>query len=268
MGPWMRLVPNLGSLRHLTVAALVLCVALTLCGCPGRECFAAVRCVATCGGPVVSTGCGPCGAGTFDDVRCLDAGPGDGGAVDGGALDARSDGASPDAGALDGGGGATDGSAATSCAVTSDCALRAASCCGNCGSPTLGDYVALHVDDVDGYGSAVCAAEGFPPCARCDLPTDPYLAAVCRSSACVGLDLRTEPLTACATASDCTLGPRACCDCGLLGAAETVAYNAARGSLSEYTCDVGAPPCPPCVPSFDSVMPDCVAGRCIVVALP
>lgn len=229
-------------------------------GCPGNVmCIRAIRCVQVCGGPVLSSGCGPCGAGTFDDFRCLDAGT-DAGAVDGGTA--------PDGGEPADGGTGSDAPVATSCSLTSECALRGATCCGSCGSTALGDFVALHVDEVGAYGSAVCAAEGFPPCARCDLPPDPYLAAVCRASACVGLDLRAEPLTECSTPTDCVLGPRTCCDCGALGLSETVAYNPARGSLGDYSCDEGAPACPPCVPSFVGVAADCVAGRCIALAAP
>ena len=97
---------------------LVLLGALALSGCPAQGCFRPVRCVAVCGGAVVSSGCGPCGAGTFDNYECrVDAGPGDGGSTDGGSTDAGStDGASTDAGSTDAGsidGGSTDTGVAT-----------------------------------------------------------------------------------------------------------------------------------------------------------
>ena len=34
------------------------------------ECFRAVECVQSCGGPIVSSGCCPCAAGTFDRISC------------------------------------------------------------------------------------------------------------------------------------------------------------------------------------------------------
>mgnify|MGYP001602925420 CR=1 FL=1 len=130
-------------------ARSVLCflAVLALPGCPGRECLRAVRCVQVCGGPLLSSGCGACAAGTFDDLDCRDGGVDAGAEADGGGLDGGGT-------TLDG--AATDAGARTACTVVSDCALRAATCCGVCGSPTVDDYVGLHIDDVTGYGTAVC----------------------------------------------------------------------------------------------------------------
>jgi len=38
--------------------------------CQHWECFRAVECVASCGGPVLKSGCCPCDAGTFDRIQC------------------------------------------------------------------------------------------------------------------------------------------------------------------------------------------------------
>jgi hypothetical protein len=45
------------------------------------ECFRPINCVAVCGGPVLSSGCCACGAGTFDNVTCTSGTGGAGGAV-------------------------------------------------------------------------------------------------------------------------------------------------------------------------------------------
>jgi hypothetical protein len=42
--------------------------------CQHWECFRAVECVASCGGPVLKSGCCPCDAGTFDRIQCGAAG--------------------------------------------------------------------------------------------------------------------------------------------------------------------------------------------------
>lgn len=113
-------------------------------------------------------------------------------------------------------------------------------------------------------GAAICEAEGNPGCPECARPDDPFLAAVCRASSCVGLDLRLEPLTECATPTDCVLAPRQCCECGLVDATRAIAYNPARGNAQDYVCDDGTI-CPPCVPTYVSgVGASCVAGRCAV----
>ncbi len=45
------------------------------------ECLRAINCVTVCGGPVLSSGCCACGAGTFDNITCTAGSGGAGGAV-------------------------------------------------------------------------------------------------------------------------------------------------------------------------------------------
>ena len=42
--------------------------------CEMFQCIRAIECVESCGGPVLSSGCCPCGPGTFDSIEC-DAAP-------------------------------------------------------------------------------------------------------------------------------------------------------------------------------------------------
>lgn len=77
----------MSSLRLLVVSLPFASLAL-LAGCGPVECFRAIRCVESCGGPVLQSGCSPCPAGTFDDLVCRgDAGP-DSGGRDAAAADA------------------------------------------------------------------------------------------------------------------------------------------------------------------------------------
>lgn len=157
-----------------------------------------------------------------------------------------------------------DAATSSACTRNSECGLRPASCCGRCGAATETDFIGARVDELAALGAAICEAEGNPGCPECASPDDPFLAAVCRSSACVGVNLHLEPITECATPVDCALAPRECCGCGLYGVSGSVAFNPARGRLSDYLCDDDSP-CPPCVPSFESgVSPSCVDGRCVV----
>lgn len=79
------------ALRLLALSFFSLAAAATVgagAGCSsecvesGQECFAASTCVEKCGGPIISQGCCPCVAGTFEVSACdSDAGNdgGDGG---------------------------------------------------------------------------------------------------------------------------------------------------------------------------------------------
>jgi hypothetical protein len=51
--------------------------------CAAAECIRAIECVASCGGPVLKSGCCPCDAGTFD--RALECGASTGGSGGGGS---------------------------------------------------------------------------------------------------------------------------------------------------------------------------------------
>jgi len=44
--------------------------------CENIQCFRAIECVEECGGPVLSSGCCPCGEGTFDSITCSNNGSG------------------------------------------------------------------------------------------------------------------------------------------------------------------------------------------------
>jgi hypothetical protein len=225
--------------------AVACAVAGAISGCGTTTCIVAIECVERCGGPVVSGGCGPCGFGTFDRRTCADA-----------AL------VDLDSGMGDGGTGDAGG---TECVDNGGCGLRPASCCGRCGAATADDYLAAPVSQLAAIGAGICEAEGNPGCPECDSPDDPYLAAVCRSGECVGLDLREEPVTECASPSDCVLAARRCCACGLLQQHEVIAHNPARGGLNEIVCGGDVLCEDPCVPTFASgLAPGCVAGRCVV----
>jgi hypothetical protein len=218
-------------------------------GCGTTTCVRALECVERCGGPVVASGCS-CPAGTFDQLTCVDAASFDAGpSVDiGTTLDT----------------GSSIDAAGPECESNSGCGLRPASCCGRCGAATADDYLAAPVSQLAALGVGICEAEGNPGCPECESPDDPYLAAVCESGECVGLDLREEPLTECSAPSDCVLAARRCCACGTIEEPQAIAYNPARGNPNEILC--GDILCgDPCVPTFASgLAPGCVAGRCVV----
>lgn len=155
------------------------------------------------------------------------------------------------------------GLSAPECDVPSQCLLRPESCCGSCGAATPDDMIAIPLADQAAYVDMVCGG-GTIGCPECAARQDPYLLATCRDRRCTAIDLHVDPLTECASASDCTLAPLQCCACGLLGMDQVVAFNPAHGSIGALVCDPDAD-CPPCVPDFGSITATCEAGRCVVV---
>lgn len=129
-----------------------------------------------------------CGSRTLD-VAAVDAGP-----------DSSNDGAPP----VD----------FAKCDATTKCILAVPGCCGGvCGKPTLSVFVAIDAKQTDALRAATCTTP--EPCPGCASRPDRNLVATCRTGECTGLDLRTDPISACATDADCRLRYAAdCCECG------------------------------------------------------
>jgi hypothetical protein len=151
------------------------------------------------------------------------------------------------------------------CAAPSDCVLRARSCCGWCGEPTLDDMIALPRERVAAYVERVCDG-GREVCPACPVVLDPYLLATCSAGACVAVDLHRDPLTVCTQHADCVLGANVCCPCGTIPADQLIAYNPSRGEIRSLFCDPNTH-CTPCDRelSFGDAVARCEEGRCRVV---
>jgi hypothetical protein len=48
---------------------------VSLSNCQMVQCFRAINCVTSCGGPVITSGCCPCVAPAFDAIQCRDGSP-------------------------------------------------------------------------------------------------------------------------------------------------------------------------------------------------
>jgi hypothetical protein len=163
-------------------------------------------------------------------------------------------------------GGAAQGGATSSdfaCETNQDCTLRAATCCGVCGAPALDDMIALSVDGVDAYAKQVCGT-GPAMCPACATMLNPDLFATCDSGACQAVDLTQSEMSACTTASDCTLRAATCCECG----ASLEVWNlvaVAKTSLADYAAAICEPvqACAECMPIYPTAVTlDCVSGHC------
>lgn len=98
------------------------------------------------------------------------------------------------------------------CELNSDCALTAASCCGVCGEPALGDVDAVNRQRLEQHLEDVCPEP--QPCPKCAVATNPDLHATCDDGACLALDIRDHHASACSTDDDCRLRVTGCCECG------------------------------------------------------
>ncbi|MBK7396505.1 MAG: hypothetical protein IPJ34_09455 [Myxococcales bacterium] len=111
----------------------------------------------------------------------------------------------------------------TFCTGAGQCAVTPITCCGTCSSPTLGDTKAVRKDKVAIDRSLTCGPTP-PPCPGCAvMKLDDSIQAVCRfggggggggapAGRCTAIDVRTEPVSACETDTDCVLRSSGCCD--------------------------------------------------------
>lgn len=163
----------------------------------------------------------------------------------------------------------------TSCSGPGQCVITARTCCGTCGEPTLGDMTAVRADRESSYRTSVCGTEpvACPGCASMKL--DDSLQAWCllgpSGSAppgkCTAVDVRTEPVSACATDADCILRHSSCCEPCDERRDDLVAL--ARGSIEAYRSKVcvGDEACSRCMSRYpaDAIARcDAVKKHCVV----
>lgn len=109
------------------------------------------------------------------------------------------------------------------CTGPGQCALVPVTCCGTCSVPALADYTAVHERKTAEHFARVCGPEpvACPGCAPMKL--DDSLQAWCRfpsggggggrpAGTCTAIDVREEPVSACATDADCVLRHSPCCE--------------------------------------------------------
>jgi hypothetical protein len=148
--------------------------------------------------------------------------------------------------------------------VPSDCILRSASCCGQCGAATRGDAIAVNVAHQSDYASSVCGTG--TACPECASPQDPTLGASCQSGKCAVVDLQVLPLTECQSDSDCRIRTRDCCECGGNVSLESLIAirNDAEAAYAAIACDPGQG-CDDCMPVYPvGATAACFGGRCTV----
>lgn len=148
------------------------------------------------------------------------------------------------------------------CTKSSECVIRPASCCGQCGAATREDAVAINQSHLSDYQNAHCADVG---CATCYSAQDARLIATCDAGRCKLVDLAAHPSTACTADSQCRIRTNVCCECGgptnvehLIGVSSEPAFVALVCSSDQA--------CPECEPIYPpGAMALCDDGHCEAV---
>jgi hypothetical protein len=180
-----------------------------------------------------------------------------------GGVGAVAAGGSGHSGAPGRGGSAGSPAVPTECTGHADCALRATTCCGTCGAPTRDDVIALRVDALDDYSSAVCGPQGAM-CPACAALPNRKLFATCAAGVCQVVDLTQSTVTACSSDGDCVVRTPECCECGAnMDFLSLVAIAAARRAEFESLVCQPTSACPECAPVYPpNVVAVCWSGHC------
>jgi hypothetical protein len=132
------------------------------------------------------------------------------------------------------------------CDGPGQCMLATPGCCDACGSPELGAFVAINSAKLDAYNKYVCPEP--TPCPGCIFELNPNYIAYCQAGKCVAADVRTDPVSQCASDVDCRLrnGTSCCEGCGMVPASVVAVSYKAPQSMEALECspdDVGCPKC-------------------------
>jgi hypothetical protein len=166
-----------------------------------------------------------CGTRTIDPA---------GDVLDGATVDAKADSA-----------GDTPSTSYTSCGSftgsETSCTLTTPGCCGGCGTPALGDYVAVASNKLSEYRTSVCPDPGAVACPGCAVQENPNFQAICRTGGCVAVDVSKDQLSACTTNADCQLRYAACCEpCDAPATGLIAIARSQSAAYAQAVCDPAA----------------------------
>lgn len=150
-----------------------------------------------------------------------------------------------------------------SCTHPTDCVLRPASCCGDCGAYARGDVVSLLQEQLSEYQDTVCPQGAA--CPPCYTKPDPALLPDCDASGmCTTLDLYdpdqgyVSEYTACERDEDCTIRTTECCECGASLERLVAIRVDKRADFYNLVCPPGTG-CPECAPDYSPFFSWCGA---------
>jgi hypothetical protein len=153
------------------------------------------------------------------------------------------------------------------CGGPGSCVLESNGCCPKCGTPVLSDYTPVDRTESDAFRKFTCI-DPAPTCPKCASFRDPNLWAFCKAKKCVGIDVRTDPVSACSTDADCKLRYSGCCECDGAGL-----IALASSKVSEYVAQVCDPKavCDAYLPAYPidkTAKCDLATKHCVVKDVP
>jgi hypothetical protein len=162
------------------------------------------------------------------------------------------------------GSGGSGGVDVTACASNSQCQVVPVGCC-SCGEGPVSNYTAIN-SAYESQMNAQCGGLDCVPCGPVAFdPNNPvlYYVPTCQNGHCAIVDLRTRAITACKSASDCSLRSGTGCCSGCSG--QPVALNGSKEpDLFKLECGLEPTACPACAPSLSGYDATCTDGRCSV----
>jgi hypothetical protein len=147
----------------------------------------------------------------------------------------------------------------TSCTGPGKCSLVPKTCCGNpCGAPTPATYESVTKGSEGAHHNLVCGSSP-PECPAYGCPAplpEASVMALCRGTTlrCEAVDIREDPVSACATDDDCVLHYSSCCQPCEAPLTDLVALAKTQiESFRKYVC-VGDEVCSKCMTYYPAGM--------------
>lgn len=136
------------------------------------------------------------------------------------------------------------------CNGTNECSLVPTTCCGTCSQPTTENMTAVTKGRETEWSKSVCGPEpvGCPACAP--VIPDGSIQARCVAKRCTAIDVRKEPVSACASDADCQLRYKDCCEGCDVNLFDLVALNSSKVNDYRNEVCVGDEACPRCSAAY------------------
>jgi hypothetical protein len=133
------------------------------------------------------------------------------------------------------------------CSRPGQCVVIPKSCCGQCGSATAEDSMAVNANTLEAQGRPECKGQSCPRCTEANDPARAHqLVAVCEERNCKVLDLSKMDETVCKADTECVAIPSQCCS-PVYVAVRTDAGEKLQQRMcgSMVTCPANVRPAPP-----------------------
>jgi hypothetical protein len=148
------------------------------------------------------------------------------------------------------------------CKSSADCRLLGQTCCLDCSSANLADWVAVNSASYLDWYQTTCG--GTSNCSPCQVGNTNFWAS-CEAGHCVVSNLKDSPLYSCSQNSDCVLRNNLNCCEGCGSTDPPLSVNVIQASM--ILCQGGVTGCIECDRSHYGYAASCINSRCTTVHL-